>query len=826
MRRQGQRLLVAAVITVPVLLFCAPSFRNLHNLNSDEDWVESYAVRNAILHHSVRTWGELPLWTPYVGGGYPVVGEPDDPGTSPLSVFTVWLAAVVGMKVQALLAHLVLAWGTYYYCRAAMGFAPAPAAFTGLAMGLSSWVPGRVLGGNMSELPYPWWPLAAALFVQSVSSRRHLVLCALVLAALLPQGKTCWAVLMLFLAILALLRSVRLEGRGLVIDGRWLRNLALVTAAAVALAGVKVLPMLSLLSEFRHSGGLDILGHARYYSPASMWVLSWGQMAQRLFSPAHVSEWRAASGVCVGAGVVGLAALGLVARGWREWRTVALLALAVCLMQSWRCPVDLFRWLWLLPVYNAIAVPTKYFNFFVLFHLVILAGLAVAWLWERARTRRSRALLTAGCVLALAHTFALNVGIQADLYPRDPPEPRPQQPFFQVRSILLNRIDAKPALANAYMNAAVNVGTIDWRTGLVRPERAAPRWFVDGANNAFPNPGYRGEAYLLQPDGSATLERLTSNSIVVRVKTDTPARTLVLNQCYHPAWRTSHGPAQSHDGLLAVRVKRAGHQRVRLHFRPLSIHLGAGLSLLAAAIAVVCLVTDRGRPRRAGLCRVVPRAALARPGTWLVLGVGTGLLAAAGVGLWRGVVRPRFEADDAYHLGRMAMSKGNSQSADYHLQTAVAAAPNHVDALKALARIPMGQGRPDRAIPLLAKALDLSPSDTAAELVLGWCAFETRHTAQALQHAQHILDRAPYHPEAHMLAAVCHTGMGQDQAAVDALAAGVDCGAYMMPEFDTLLESSLARLRDNPRVREIEAAAKARRHQIEHPSPNANPPPW
>jgi hypothetical protein len=103
------------------------------------------------------------------------------------------------------------------------------------------------------------------------------------------------------------------------------------------------------------------------------------------------------------------------------------------------------------------------------------------------------------------------------------------------------------------------------------------------------------EEYLADPSaGRVQRVRWSPNRIVVHVALSRPARLLV-NQNWHPGWRSSRGLLLSDDGLLAVDLP-AGEADVTLHFAPMSAIAGATVTLVAlAALVGLALMGRRGR---------------------------------------------------------------------------------------------------------------------------------------------------------------------------------------------------------------------------------------
>ena len=326
--------------------------------------------------------------------------------------------------------------------------------------------------------------------------------------------------------------------------------------------------------------------------------------------------------VTVGWIPVALAALALVAAprltlGWGIG-----LGLFAWLAMAHHAPIDLLRWLWHLPVFEAIYRPEKYFSFQIVFAIAVLSGRAISLL-QRLRPRWLEAVTA--CALTLGSMLMLypeNRQVQEDTYRYEVPlEELPTDTgFFQIqgRDFPPGRRDAPRALA--YHNLGRNIGTIDWYTGVPIAASAAPRYFVSPENRYTANPAYKGEAYF--PDAAAgrltAAPTFTPNQIVLGVDVSAPA-TLVVNQNFDIDWTSDVGTVSSRDGLIGVALNRAGSYTVRLRYSP-SPFL-AGLAVMLATLATCVVVSwahQTGRLRRWSSHASPPLRTGSRALLWLV----------------------------------------------------------------------------------------------------------------------------------------------------------------------------------------------------------------
>jgi hypothetical protein len=101
--------------------------------------------------------------------------------------------------------------------------------------------------------------------------------------------------------------------------------------------------------------------------------------------------------------------------------------------------------------------------------------------------------------------------------------------------------------------------------------------------------------------GKAEVTAYAANEVNVHTSTEGDA-WLVLSDTYYPGWtaEVDGQPTTLLRGDLLFRVipVPAGEHDVELRFEPTSVKLGLGISLVALAIVLVCLVMSGGRMRR------------------------------------------------------------------------------------------------------------------------------------------------------------------------------------------------------------------------------------
>ncbi|MBM4046297.1 MAG: hypothetical protein FJ279_14395, partial [Planctomycetes bacterium] len=390
-----------SVLLVVTSAVCWPFLRDIGNVNANDDW-QMRAARHAAWRRAVLEHHQVPLRSPYFGGGYPTLADPEDPFLSPSLLATLCLGEVAGLKVAAFGFYLAAGLGMYYLAFAVLGYGHLGALWAALLFALCGLLPSRHFSGNVEELQYGLIPFVIALFIQAKGAGRvvgcrlsvvgdsaahpspktenrkprtpsfsPLALLVLLLLAMMMDGKLCWASLALFLLLFSIVHGVRWDGPRVLFDAGWLKNLAIVLAVVALLGMARILPVV----EFLRAGGSGALFmRANTYSPVAIRAHSTTSLALGLTSPMVDSASFAMAGLFFGPVALAAFLVCALARLREFARWLVLLLVFLWLSMAHNAPVDLFRVLQKLPVFSSMSMPAKYFDPFVVFVVCVVAG--------------------------------------------------------------------------------------------------------------------------------------------------------------------------------------------------------------------------------------------------------------------------------------------------------------------------------------------------------------------------------------------------------------------------------------------------------------------
>jgi len=774
-------------VVASACLFFAPYFRHWDRVNSRDDWVQ-HAARHAAVRISLSEFGQFPLRTHFFGGGYPTLWNPEDPTLSPFVALTFVFGEVAGVKLIGFVLYLAGVVGVYLLVRGPYGHSQWAAAVAAGVLAFSSWTSTRIYKGNINELYFLCFPLMLWLLAK-VRSRASFVCLTLLTATLAMDGKLTWFSMVFFLGLGALRLCSVDKGQ---LDLTPLLRFVAVVLLSVLLAAPKLLPVADLFASRGGLGGAEIARHGDYYGPDTIETLAPVDLWHVFTRPVAGGDF-APSPDNVSLPVMLLAAGGLVLGGWRLWRDALVAVLALVLVAAYHLPIDVLRAFTTLPGFNAFSVPAKYFDFYLLLFVAIMAGQCV----ESVR-RRSRGIAAkvGGCVLVLGvlgYEFCQNRPLVDDLFTENLPAVSDRaESFYQVRGIRMKTTGQRTPHSSNYLNLLRRVGTIDQFTAIPLPAYAEPKFFVDPQDRLRGNSRYRGEAYLLGGKGTIAAH-VTPNRILVQYEVDGPA-TVVVNQNFDRYWRTNVGRPEAHRGLLAVPVP-GGVGEVDLWYSPTPFLVGLGIMLAAVVLlAIGATVLPRWR-----LVLALNRPAVTRRLTGIAMGFVIAVVAWVSL-----IVAPTMRRDRWFLSGLSASRQEKYETAVRQFTRVLAERPDQVAALRECGRCLIHTGDHQRAAELLGRAADLRPGSARLIRSLAKAHLGNGNLEAATMTLEKGVSACPFAEHLHLALAKCYAMAARPGEALTALERAIDLGCrhrrdmasepafkalYGSPEFRQLMET-------------------------------------
>lgn len=593
----------AALLSVPTMIAIVLSPLLLHPWTlGQRNWDQMNAQRQVVVE-SLARFHQFPFWDPWSCGGHAAWGAQESAPivVSPFLPAYLWLPLPVAIRVEILGWAVVGAVGAWMLARRFTRSA-AVAALLVLAFAVDSRWSMQVAVGHSWHLLYALMPWTLLFFDRATSpeaadarrSLRDLVLAAACIAlmvygdAIYPAPHTAF-VLVVYACVVA--RATR--------SWRPVRALALCGALAAGLSAPKLLPLWEQMQRFPRL----------IKSEEAIWP--WripDLLTVRLGDYTAVSSWTVGMwhewGLYLGWPLLLAVVAGVVAsRGSREralkWAGLAMIVFVIGGFHA----LAPWRLLHLLPVFKSEHVPSRW-----LYPAVLVLGCAAASGAERllGRAGPRRAFLE-----ALLGAGALACAVDMGLVAREPlaqsfVDPAPTiadapSPFHVVHR-LPPRADYRTNLWDVATLPGVmqNVGTMECVTFAGYHETLRDMFGRMPGLGAWgeDDPDYRGEAYVAEGEGSASIASWTPNEVVVTVRGAHAGDHLVLNQNWDGGWSADGTPAIAYRDAVATILGPAragdGTWSVRFRYRPRTFDLGIAL-LLATAAGLALVFLRRGK---------------------------------------------------------------------------------------------------------------------------------------------------------------------------------------------------------------------------------------
>ena len=606
--RLGWVLAVTTVLSWLVILgmigfVLAPTMGDRNTIGAhDWDQMEShrYLIRKTIL-----AYHQFPFWNPYACGGHPNWGGFESGTTIVSPWFPFYLAMTLphALRVEVWGSAVLSAVGAWLF---ASRFARSPAvrALVVVAFAVDGRWALQIASGHTWHLAYALTPWALYFYDRAVGADpslgapriRFTVLAGACIAMMIytggiyPLPETIFAVALYGVLLAATTRSFRPILVGVGCGG-----------VALGLSAAKLFPMLEVLSKHPRpfdsnetidfGGFVDVLmSHEQDMTSGHAGVSQWGW-----------HEW----GMYVGWPVVVVAALGLLlGRGTREsplkWTGVVLLVLGFGSFNPYAPWPLLHR----LPVFHTQHVPSRWMYPALLVLLAVGASTLERFL---RRTGALRGWLEVALVAAVG-CIAYDIGTVSReptvhlFATKMPAVPESTGPFHDEQHLppqLAYQFEWSPASLTAEM---ANIGTIDCGTfpafhNYWRDQQGhVPGLGAHGVGD----PDYKGEAFVAEGVGTATITNWSPNAVTVEIHGARPGERVVLNQNYDPGWSANGRRAEEWHDTVSAPIQGTDSTFV-FRYRPPTFWPGVLVSVASCAGIAWAYVLVRRRRRASSL---------------------------------------------------------------------------------------------------------------------------------------------------------------------------------------------------------------------------------
>lgn len=633
-----QNLICIFLILIFWLLFYLPLFVHINYALADNDWYQTYYYAD-IFRKTILEYHQLPLWTPFMAGGYPFIGHPFDISLSPFAILILIFGAVAGSTIITLLLSLLGGLGMFYLTRNVLKYNHIGCLFSTVVYMMAKWGLNMIAEGNFQKLYYWLLPWLLAFFIRSKDNKRFIIFSGFILYMVLVQGGLILIPLILFLFLFACLQGIEIKKKWkLKVRHSYIIIFLLIIIFTLCLSAAKIVPMWQVI-EMRvrhiHLPCEDSYRDVSYLTKTTQRSLDWAMLRQGLLGR-NFYELKCA--MYLGYIPLILCVLSFLIYFRQTWRYLFLLIVFTFIQMGSNAPIDIFKWIWHIhPLVHGIWNLNKYFTIFIFF-LISLVGGRFFLIFEKI-PHKFRSIKLIGFILlsfCACDMFMANriyYDIPGEICYKKIPEFKPQHTFFQIRikdsykDKGLNIIEDIRSYRAMWYLLRQDVGLVNfnWEGNIRIDESAIPKYAVDTIriheqgvgdtaipryevdkdiykaifehnDNLLPkeyiNPLYKGEVFFLNPKNKASLQHFSPNKIYINTELKSPD-ILVVNQNYHKSWRTNQGKIINYQGLLAVQIENKASYLVKLNYLPLDFYIGVAVSLITFAFAVGFLIFSK-----------------------------------------------------------------------------------------------------------------------------------------------------------------------------------------------------------------------------------------
>ena len=392
----------AFAVTVAPIFYFLPALCNRLVLGPDDGMLFNVPLRVAAAN--IFRSGQLPLWNPYIFSGMPLLAAAQGGLLFPLNWLYLFLSPGIATNVMTVSIYMIAALGAYLFARRTEASIPG-AVVTSLVWQAGGFMIGQISHINIvhTAAMLPWVLWALERYVSNGNRARGALLAVLVAIQVFAGHQQTFAYG--FLLIWAYAIVMALTDRQL--RRRYLSSFAFMTAG-VLLGAVQIVPTLELLRNSpRATAPYDFF--SSFSMPRRMvstlvapYVMGGGD--GRLFRAAYVSEAYYTEYVVYG-GVLAIM-LALLAVLLKPERRTKFWAIAACvsllLAFGSGAPLNLYRFVYLIPVLNLFRVPARHL-LEVNFALAVLAGRGLTVLGSMRNSAYTirRVAISAGSIFVL-----------------------------------------------------------------------------------------------------------------------------------------------------------------------------------------------------------------------------------------------------------------------------------------------------------------------------------------------------------------------------------------------------------------------------------------
>lgn len=567
--------LVLFFLSILLILFNLPILSAMTLMSGDDDWLSVY-IHHHHFRDSIINFGQIPLWSRFLSGGYPIGGYPEYPLLSPLTIFTLIANEIVGTKLIVLFFYALQLLGIYLFSKEVLKFNSFGVLVSSIIIAFSNWLPWSVRDGNMIEMYPCFFPLLLYFLHKSRQNKTALLYFGFFLSLVIYDGNVTFLSLIIMLGLYTLLFGGNLKTP---LPNHLSVFLLIGVITALLLSSARLLPMINLLKIDSRVINNYLLASENSYTFNGLW-----QSLTRRIPEQGITF--SVSRLHIGVLPLICSVFYLFNKNGFKWGIF--LISAMLLSMAHNTIFDLFYVLWNLPLYQSMRNPAKYFDYYIIFSIAILSGGFINWIWK-SRSKYFSIIITFIILFSFSFVFMDNMKTQSNVFYINAPQGKTNR-FYQIQGLNLLRYGERPQKANYYINVKNNIGIVDWKSNINLGEYATPEYYVNNNNQLIYNDKYKGEVYFINNKINTISQILWKpNNITLTLNVMMPD-LLVINQNFNNNWKSTSYPVINQNGLISLEIKKTGKQTISLQYDEPLFNAAVALNLIIYAIFLTILL--------------------------------------------------------------------------------------------------------------------------------------------------------------------------------------------------------------------------------------------
>ncbi len=599
---KNNNLKIACIIIIAISIFTLPmllhsdKLPSLEQKNSPNSWYCTYLVAYSY-YASIFENHRFPLWSEFCAGGFYQITYPETYFFEPITLFLILFGVVKGLILSYYFFYIFGALSMYYLTRSVLKYNILGALYSSFVFTMCGFFSYMYSCGFRYAKATILIPLLVAFFIKALHKNKYIVWTALLLSLCFIQTALYFAIIVLFLFMIACSYSVMKKQSKFFLKKRPLIIFLSIMLLTFLFSAYYLFPLLETFkADSRMSGEV--------YKIDIKQANTFSSFIKNLLFPVNAGVRTMYMGYIPV--LLFLSSAIIFFRSLKKW--LIILFLFIMLSIGPNSFFDLHYFLWHLPIFNSMAESSKYYAPVTIFLISIIGG-KIFLLFNQRRTKKTVKFLSIFLVVFVYfNLLCSNIGY-FNVYNKRVPLQKSNKDFSAtVEAINIHKGDEGMGSILRFILFLNGYGNLGMTELVVKTDVESFGPFIKSRYFIIPeyaflipstklitisNPNYKGEAELKNKNNIVEQIFIKANKIKIKVRIREPDR-LIINQNYSRHWKTRDGKIENHVGRLSVWLDRVGDYIVEIDFVPLDFYVGLLISVISLIIAISFAILARG----------------------------------------------------------------------------------------------------------------------------------------------------------------------------------------------------------------------------------------